>query len=142
MSGSNNLDDQATFVVCGDEFEGSTLVVDVKDLGNLEIKRNGDGFSVDIFGKTKPVVNLLWAGMPEESRASYSHQMDEKCQQFLIDHAIKIASSHFMDFPDYEDGHIQDVATALTVIVQSSLDHMTEFNEAEMYDFFNRNFPE
>lgn len=63
--------------------------------------------------------------------------------KFLIEHANSICKSQFMDFPDYEEGQLEDVASALTVIVQSTVDHNQEFDEAAMYDYFAQSiFPD
>jgi len=64
-------------------------------------------------------------------------------QAFIINLANKVASENFMDFPEYEDGEIVDIETALTVIVQSAVGSETDFEEDKMFDFFSNSiFPE
>lgn len=64
-------------------------------------------------------------------------------KEFLIEHAKKIAKKYHMDFPDCEEREIQDVATALTVIIQSTIDVEQELNEDEMFVYFGQSsFPD
>ena len=64
---------------------------------------------------------------------------DKKIIPQLIKLADEIASTRFMDYPDYdEDNPITTLAEALTIFVQESMSNTDEIDLTEVYDEFDK----